>query len=106
MPIVRGVEQPEIQPPSNDDGSSELLEMKVLHLQRFGINVSETWPEPNEDGTYPNDEDENNTEKPDEIDDLITDQDVDPDTDEPEEDEEDLCGEPVAGDYCQAFIGR
>jgi hypothetical protein len=77
----------------------------ILHLQRFGINVSETWPEPNEDGTYPNGDDEDNayTEKPDQIDEMVTDADVD-DSGEPDDDDDDFC-EPVAGDYCQAFIG-
>jgi hypothetical protein len=64
--------------------------MRVLHVQRFGINVDDTWPEPDEDGRYPNDDDsdDTDTEQPDEIDTLITDQDVDPDTDEPNEDSE------------------
>jgi hypothetical protein len=63
--------------------------MRVLHLQRFAINVDDAWPEPNEDGTYPNGEDHNAvTEKPDEIGEMITDQDVDPDTDEPDDDDE------------------
>jgi len=70
--------------------------MAILHLQRFGINVDEQWPEPNEDGTYPSrDEDNGNTDKADQIDEMITDEDVDPDTLEPDEDDE-MC-EPVAG---------
>ena len=76
--------------------------MKVLHLQRFGINVSETWPEPNEDGIYPNGGDNADTEKPDEIDEMVTDEDVD-DIGEPDDDE--MC-EPEAGDYCQDYCGR
>lgn len=60
----------------------------ILYFQRFGINVDDTWPEPNEDGTYPN-SDENNTEKPDGIDEMITDESVDA-TGEPDDDE-DLC---------------
>jgi hypothetical protein len=73
----------------------------IKHLQRFGINVDDAWPESNEDGIYPNSDDDNaHTEKRDEIDEMITDQDVD-DTGEPDDDE--MC-EPVAGDYCQDFI--
>ena len=60
--------------------------MAILHVQRFGINVDDGFPEPSEDGTYPNDED--NNEKPDEIDEMITDEDVDPDSLEPSEDDE------------------
>ena len=79
--------------------------MAILHLQRFGINVDDIWPEPNEDGNYPNSDDDNaDTEKLDEIDEMVTDQDVNPDTDEPDDDE-DLC-EPVAGDYCQDYCGK
>ena len=59
----------------------------ILHFQRFGLNIDD-WPEANEDGSYPN-SDEGNTEKPDEIDEMITDEDVD-DTGEPDDDE-DLC---------------
>jgi hypothetical protein len=45
--------------------------MRVLHLQRFGINVDDTWPEPNDDGTYPNGDDDNaGTETHDEIDEM------------------------------------
>jgi hypothetical protein len=63
--------------------------MAILHFQRFGINVDDTWPEPNEDGTYPSGDDDNaDSEKREEIDEIITDQDVDPDTDEPNEDSE------------------
>ena len=41
--------------------------MSILYFQRFGINIDD-WPEPNEDGTYPNGEDHNAvTEKPDEM---------------------------------------
>ena len=65
--------------------------MAILHLQRFGINVDDTWPEPDEDGRYPDGDDDNaDTEKPDEIDEMITDEDVDPDTDEPDDDDE-MC---------------
>jgi hypothetical protein len=60
--------------------------MAILHFQRFGIKVDETWPEPNEDGTYPSSDAD--TEKPEEIDVLVTDEDVD-DTGEPDDD--DLC---------------
>jgi hypothetical protein len=61
----------------------------IKYFQRFGINVDDTWPEPNDDGTYPNsDADNADTEKPNEIDEMLTDQDVDPDTDEPNEDSE------------------
>jgi hypothetical protein len=66
--------------------------MAILHLQRFGINVDDTWPEPSEDGSYPNgDNDTADTEKPDEIDEMITDEDVDPDSLEPDDDDEGLC---------------
>jgi hypothetical protein len=61
--------------------------MSILHFQRFGINIDD-WPEPNEDGTYPNNDDNADTEKPDEIDEMVTDEDVDPDTDEPDEEDE------------------
>jgi hypothetical protein len=67
--------------------------MKVLHLQRFGINVDDQWPEPNEDGSYPNGDDGDGTEKADQIDEMITDEAVDPDTLEPDDDDE-MC-EPV-----------
>ena len=61
----------------------------ILHFQKFGINIDEGFPEPNEDGSYPNGDDDNtDTEKPEEIDEMVTDQDVDPDTDEPNEDSE------------------
>jgi len=44
------------------------LKTAILHLQHFGINVDDTWPEPNEDRSYPNGDDDNaDTEKPDEI---------------------------------------
>ena len=45
----------------------------IKHFQRFGLNVDD-WPEANEDGSYPNG-DEDNTEA-NEIDVLVTDQDV------------------------------
>ena len=77
--------------------------MAISHFQQYAINIDEGFAEPNEDGTYPNGDDNADTEKPDEIDEMVTDQDVDADTDEPEEDDEDLC-EPVAGDYWQDFI--
>jgi hypothetical protein len=67
----------------------------IKHFQRFGINVDD-WPEPNEDGTYPDDDDNadnSNTEKPDEIDEMITDEDVD-DTGEPDDDDDDEMCEP------------
>jgi hypothetical protein len=79
--------------------------MAILHLQRFGINVDDTWPEPDEDGRYPNEDDDADSEKPDEIDEMITDENVDPDSMEPDEDDDEMC-EPVAGDYCQDFIGH
>ena len=63
----------------------------IKHFQRFGINIDD-WPEPNEDGTYPNDDDNADIEKADEIDEMITDEDVD-DTGEPD-------------DYCEDFIGK
>ena len=63
------------------------MKTAILHLQHFGINVDDTWPEPNEDRSYPNGDDDNaDTEKPDEIDEMITDEDVD-DTGEPDDDE-------------------
>ena len=63
------------------------MKTAILHLQHFGINVDDTWPERNEDGSYPNGDDDNaDTEKPDEIDEMITDEDVD-DTGEPDDDE-------------------
>jgi hypothetical protein len=69
--------------------------MSILHFQRFGINI-EDWPEPNDDGTYPNGDDDNaDTEKPEEIDEMVTDEDVDPDTGEPDDDDE-MCEQ----DYC------
>jgi len=53
----------------------------IKHLQRFGINVDEGFPEADEDGKYPNDDDAGtDTNSPDEIDEMITDEDVDPDT--------------------------
>lgn len=58
----------------------------ILHYQKFGINIDEGFPEPNEDGTYPNNDDNADTEKPDEIDEMVTDEDVD-DTGEPDDDE-------------------
>ena len=68
----------------------------IKHFQRFGINVDDTCPEPNVDGSYPNSDDDNaDTEKPDEIDEMVTDQDVNPETDEPDDD-----------DFCEDFIGR
>ena len=70
-------------------------------MQRFGINI-DGWREPNEDGTYPNGGDNADTEKPDEIDEMVTDEDVN-DIGEPDDDE--MC-EPVAGDYCQDYWGR
>jgi hypothetical protein len=90
LPILRGVEQQEVRAPCDDNGESELLKMPILHLQRFGINVDDTWPKPNEDGTCPNgNNDDVDAETPDEIDEMVTDQDVDPDADEPDDDEED-----------------
>jgi hypothetical protein len=83
LQILRGVKCPQV-PPRHDDGGSELLKMAILHLQCFGINIDD-WPEPNEDGTYPNGDDNADTEKPDEIDEMITDEDVD-DTGEPDDD--------------------
>jgi hypothetical protein len=78
--------------------------MAILHFQRFGINIDEGFPEPNADGPYPSGDDDNaDTEKPDEIDEMITDEDVD-DTGEPDDDDE-MC-EPVAGDYCQDYCGK
>jgi hypothetical protein len=58
----------------------------IKHFQRFGLNVDD-WPEANEDGSYPNG-DEDNTEA-NEIDVLVTDEDVD-DTGEPDDDDE-MC---------------
>ena len=53
----------------------------IKHLQRFGINIDEGFPEADEDGKYPNDDDAGtDTNSPDEIDEMITDEDVDPDT--------------------------
>ena len=64
----------------------------IKHLQRFGINVDEGFPEADEDGKYPNDDDAGtDTNSPDEIDEMITDEDVDPDTLEPDDDDEGLC---------------
>jgi hypothetical protein len=58
--------------------------MAILHFQWFGINIDEGLPDPNEDGTYPNDDED----RPDEIDEMITDEDIDPDSLEPSEDDE------------------
>ena len=76
--------------------------MAISHFQQYAINIDEGFPEPNEDGTYPNGDDNADTEKPDEIAVMVTDEDVDPDSDEPDDDGE-MC-EPVAGDYCQDFV--
>ena len=62
----------------------------ILHYQKFGINIDDTWTEPNEEGTYPNSDDNADTERPDEIDEMVTDEDVN-DTGEPDDDENDLC---------------
>ena len=62
----------------------------ILHYQKFGINIDEGFPEPDEDGRYPNGDDDA-TEKADQIDVLVTDENVD-DIDEPDDDE-DLCEE-------------
>jgi hypothetical protein len=79
----------QVQTPNNDNGRSNCNRM-IQHLQRFGINVDEGFPEADEDGKYPNDDDAGtDTNSPDEIDEMITDEDVDPDTDEPDDDEED-----------------
>jgi hypothetical protein len=64
--------------------------MAILHFQRFEINIDEGFPVPNEDGSYPNsDGDSADTEKPEEIDEMVTDEDVD-DTGEPDDDDE-MC---------------
>jgi hypothetical protein len=65
----------------------------ILHFKRFGINIDD-WPAANEDGSYPND-DEGNTEKAEKINEMITDEDVDPDTDEPD-----------AGEMCEADYAK
>jgi hypothetical protein len=52
-------------------------------IEGYECNASEInidgWPKPNEDGTYPNGGDNADTEKPDEIDEMVTDEDVDED---------------------------
>jgi hypothetical protein len=62
--------------------------MAILHLQQYAINIDEGFPEPNEDGTYPNDDDSADTEKADQIDEMVTDADIDPGTGEPDDDNE------------------